>query len=407
MDTSYQEQLVAAVLDETRFVRLTMKGVVRGPAVPWIKIVVRPVLVKNKHHIQISRFDARQDTTKNYQGDDAMEAVREVVAIPFSAIRLETTDEDTEIQITKKGKVFVQRRKTEGERTAPDLRHNRTKNIPLPADKPDAFLQAIGVMNEHGQVKPAMRDKFAQINEFLKLVEATGHLDTFERRPLNIVDCGCGSALLSFATAHYLNDVRGIPARLTGIDTNDDLIRKDGALAEQIARERVCFVRSPIIDYQPDAPVDIVLALHACDTATDEVIAQTVRWDAPMLIAIPCCHHDLNQQIASPVFRPVLRHGILKERLADILTDTFRALALRIMGYRTDVIEFVSSEHTARNLMIRAIKATPPGDARAVREYNDLTAFWQVTPYVEKLLGPAFTDLLGDRRPTVDVGMGM
>ncbi|CAA9275673.1 MAG: SAM-dependent methyltransferase, partial [uncultured Chloroflexia bacterium] len=156
----------------------------------------------------------------------------------------------------------------------------------------------------------------------------------------------------------------------------------------------ICFVRSPIIDYQPDVPVDIVLALHACDTATDEVIAQTVRWDAPMLICIPCCHHDLNHQISSEVFRPVLRHGILKERLADILTDTFRALALRIMGYRTDVIEFISSEHTARNLMIRAIKSTEPGQASFIREYKELKSFWQVTPHIERLLGPSFTALL-------------
>ncbi len=393
MDTDYQDLLVAAIGDEEHFVRLTMKGIVRGASVPWVKIVVRPVRIKNKHHVQISHFDERKDTTKNYYGDQIATALREVVAIPFSAIHLETTQEDIQIQITKKGKVFVQR-KTNAQQAAPDLTHNRSKATPLPADKPDAFLQTLGIMNEAGEVKPAMRDKFAQINEFLKLVDATGELDKFQRHPLNIVDCGCGSAYLSFATYHYLNNIRDIPARLVGVDVNQALIQKDEMLADRLDRDNICFVRSPIIDYQPDVPIDIVLALHACDTATDEVIAQTVRWDAPMLICIPCCHHDLNHQITSDIFQPVLRHGILKERLADILTDTFRALALRIMGYRTDVIEFVSSEHTARNLMIRAIKSTGRGDRQHVREYNDLKAFWQVTPHIEKLLGPTFTNLL-------------
>ena len=159
----------------------------------------------------------------------------------------------------------------------------------------------------------------------------------------------------------------------------------------------LCFQHSPIIDFQPDVAPDLVLALHACDTATDEAIAQAIRWDARMLVCAPCCHHDLNAQIdasRADVFKPVLRHGILKQRMADILTDTFRALALRIMGYKTDVIEFVASEHTAKNLMIRAVKLAEPGDPQFVGEYNELKQFWGVRPYIEQLLGERFLQFL-------------
>jgi SAM-dependent methyltransferase len=242
-----------------------------------------------------------------------------------------------------------------------------------------------------------MQGKFAQINEILKLVDATGELERFGKTPIDVLDCGCGSSYLTFAAYHYLNHIRGIPARLAGVDINAGLIEKCAAQAAELRFGDICFTHSPIVDYQPDQPPDLVIALHACDTATDEAIAQAIRWNAQMLVCAPCCHHDLNEQIiadAAEVFRPVLRHGILKQRMADILTDAFRALALRIVGYRTDVIEFVASEHTAKNLMIRAVRTAEPGDWQFVGEYNQLKQFWNVTPYIEKLLGEPFQQLL-------------
>src|SRR5262249_2310015 len=252
-------------------------------------------------------------------------------------------------------------------------------------------------MNEHGQVRPNMQGKFAQINEFLALIEATGELERFERSPIEVLDCGCGSSYLTFATYHYLNNIRGIPARLVGVDTNTGLIEKGAALAARLEYGDLCFQNTPIIAFEAECAPDLVMALHACDTATDEAIAQAIRAEAHMLVCAPCCHHDLNEQLSlesGGVFGPVLRHGILKQRMADILTDSFRALALRIMGYRTDVIEFVASEHTAKNLMIRAIRASRPGEPQFVREYTQLKQFWGVTPYIERLLGEPFRQLL-------------
>ncbi|HEU5101325.1 MAG TPA: SAM-dependent methyltransferase [Roseiflexaceae bacterium] len=399
MTQDYQQLLTQAVLDRDDFVRLTMKGIVRGPAAPWQKIVIRPIELRGRRQLQFSYFDAKQDVSKNYYGPEARARLAEALDIPYSSIVLQTTGEDVQIQLTRKGKPIIHRHRHAGPAAAPapDLAHNHAKALPIPADQPDSLLQAIGIMNEHGQIRPNMQGKFAQINEFLKLIEATGELERFERSPIEVLDCGCGSSYLTFAIYHYLNDLRGIAARIVGVDTNAKLIDKCAAQATQLEYGELCFQNTPIIAFQPERPPDLVIALHACDTATDEAIAQAIRAEAHMLVCAPCCHHDLNEQLSldrGGVFRPVLRHGILKQRMADILTDAFRALALRIMGYRTDVIEFVASEHTAKNLMIRAVKTTSPGDRQFVREYNELKQFWGVTPYIEGLLGEPFLTLL-------------
>jgi SAM-dependent methyltransferase len=246
-------------------------------------------------------------------------------------------------------------------------------------------------MDDQGRVRPSMQGKFSQINEFLKLLEHTGELEHFEKTPVHLLDCGCGSAYLSFAAYHYLNNVRGIPAHLTGIDTNATLIQKDNRQSEELGFSHACFLKSAIIDFVPQESPDIVLALHACDTATDEAIYQGIVCESRLIMCAPCCHHHLHRQM-HPVkpFTPLFQDGILKQRLSDILTDTLRALILRIMGYKTDVVEFVSPEHTDKNLMIRAVRRRQKDKARFVQEYLDLKTYWGVTPYLETLLGERF-----------------
>ncbi|HLQ29834.1 MAG TPA: SAM-dependent methyltransferase [Ktedonobacteraceae bacterium] len=387
MVKDYKETIKHLVLDEDTFLRLTLKGTVRGQEVPWRRVVVRPVLIKNARHLQFSYFDARQDITKNYQDDEAIEKLDEVLAVPFSSISVQSTVEDVHVQVTKEGRAIFSRTKHNKGEQVVDLRHDASKELPLPAERPDAFLQALGIMNQQGKVLPSMQDKFSQINEFLKLLEHTGELERFEKMPVNMLDCGCGSAYLSFAVYHYLNDVRGIAATLVGVDSNGKLVEKSNLQGQELGFERMCFQKSAIIDYIPDVPPDIVLALHACDTATDEALVQGIQWNARLILSVPCCHHELHQQLqAVAPFKPVFQHGILKKRVADILTDTFRALVLRMMGYKTDVVEFVSSEHTDRNLMIRAVKRSKPGDEKVRQEYEELMNFWGVTPYIEKLM---------------------
>lgn len=387
MSDDYKALLKQTVFDTQHFVRLTAKGPVRGAPVPWRRIIVRPVELKSGRHLQFSYFDERQDITKNYQGHEAETKLDELLAIPFSSFYVETTSDSLQVQITKKGKPLIHHSKTAQEQRHADLRHNVHKDLPLPADKPDQFLHGLGIMNPQGQINPSMHAKFAQINEFLKLLEHTGELELLEQRPVQILDAGCGSAYLSFAVYHYLNIVRNIEARLIGVDVNRKLIDKSNRLREQLGYPDIAFHAAPIIDYQPDIAPDILLALHACDTATDEALLQGICNSARLILSVPCCHHHLNEQLTAVApFRPVVQHGILKQRLADILTDTFRAQILRIMGYKTDVVEFISAEHTDRNLMLRAVKRPNVADPRLVREYTELKQFWNVTPYLETLL---------------------
>ncbi|HEX6109749.1 MAG TPA: SAM-dependent methyltransferase [Ktedonobacteraceae bacterium] len=388
MAVEYKEQVKRLVLDEHKFVRLTMKGHSRDVNTSWRQVNVRPVLIKNERYLQFSYFNQKQDITKNYRGSEASQMLDEILALPFNSIVVQSTMEDLRVQITPKGKAIFHRDKATTAGREPQLAHDLSKKLFIPADKPDSFLQATGIMDDQGRVRPSMQGKFSQINEFLKLLEHTGELERFEKTPVNILDCGCGSAYLAFAAYHYLNNVRSIPTQLTGIDTNATLIQKDNRQSEQLGFSNACFQKSAIIDYVPQELPDIVLALHACDTATDEAIYQGIVSQSRLIMCAPCCHHHLYQQLhAVRPFTPIFQDGILKQRLSDILTDTFRALALRIMGYKTDVVEFVSPEHTDKNLMIRAVRRTQRDKARYIQEYLDLKKYWGVTPYLETLLG--------------------
>jgi SAM-dependent methyltransferase len=251
-------------------------------------------------------------------------------------------------------------------------------------------------MSREGKVRPRMRRKFRQINEFLRLTIETGVVaeartgQEADGHPIRIVDCGCGNAYLSFAVYHYLAHVLRIPAHLVGIDVNRELIQRRARLAQRLGWSDLSFQTARIAEYRPEFAPDLVLALHACDTATDEALAQGVRWRAQAILSVPCCHHHLQAQLGTEpaVMGPVYRHGILKERLGDILTDALRAHLLRLAGYRAEVIQFVSPEHTDKNLMIRAVQSGRAARPEERREYEALKQLFGVTPYLEGLLSP-------------------
>lgn len=404
MSEDYIFQVRSLVLDEETFVRLLLKGQARatdgqGANNPWRQVVVRPVLLKSGRHLQFSYFSQKQDITKNYRGSEAEARLDELLALPFQSISIQSTTGEKRFQITKKGRAILHKNKASSGTAIPALTHDASKQLALPVGRPDAFLQATGVMDEQGRVRPSMHDKFTQINEFLKLLEHTDELGRLPARQIEILDCGCGSAYLSFATYHYLNDVRAIRARLVGIDVNETLIHKNNVESAHLGFTLASFVQSSIIDYQPEIVPDIVLALHACDTATDEALFQGIAHQARLILCAPCCHHHLQQQLR-PVtpLHAIFQDGILKHRLGDILTDTFRALILRILGYRTDVVEFVAPEHTDKNLMIRAVRRARSKNTSAALEYLELKRFWGVTPYLETLLGELLHEKLAEAR---------
>jgi hypothetical protein len=394
-----QKDLVReAVLNEETFLRLTATGKQRGEHLPWARVVARPVEVRGRRRTQFSYFDGKKDITKNYFGDLLREKLDELLVLPFRQFHVQSTDADLYLRVTRKGGATVTRGKPSLAGRAPALAHDRSKSYPISPEGSGEFLQAIGLAGPSGRVRAAMQGKFRQINEFVGMMAETLAVESRSQTPLEIVDCGCGNAYLTFAAYHYLNHLRGASARVTGVDVQEDIIEKCLELRDALGWEGLAFHPSRIAEFSPATQPHLVLSLHACDTATDDAIAQGIRWGSEVILAAPCCQHELHEQLDAPVLRPLLRHGILKQRTADILTDAFRALVLRIMGYRTDVVQFVDPEHTAKNLMIRARKGLKPGDSRFLREYEELKAFWQVEPHIEKLLGDSLTRHLSNSR---------
>lgn len=393
------EVIARAALEEGVFLRLTLSQPRGAEAAPWARITVRPVAIQGRYHLQFSYFDGKKDTVQNHAGEALRAELDRVLALPFGRIHAQTTAEDIHVQVTRQGKVLLKRAKP-SRREPPDLAHDHAKARPLPSGARDEFLQAIGLADAQGRIRPSMGAKYRQVNQFLGVIEQVVGEGALAQRPLaqgplRLLDCGCGSAYLTFAAYHHLNHTLGREAHLVGVDVNPATTAPLRELADRLGWAEISFRVSTIAALELDEPPDLVLSLHACDTATDEAIARGILWGSPAILAAPCCQHELHHQLREPLYRPVLRHGILRERLADLLTDAFRAQLLRIMGYRADVFEFVSPEHTAKNLLIRAQRGLPPGDPQAVAEYRALKGYWGLADVaLERLLGPALQPYL-------------
>lgn len=380
--------------NEEALLKATFSGVPRNIDSPWIRVTLRPVIIKGKQLIQFSYYDQKKGIVKNHSGKDYAREAKKLLDLPFKNTYIETTKGNLQIQTNKRGEIMINEDKKLKPKVT-SLAHNISKKYLLPDHVPSAFLEAIGIMTQDGKVKSDKQNKFKQLNGFLKIIDETfakAQKSVDFKHELLAIDCGCGNAYLTFATYNYFNYIAEKPLELIGIDINKDLLERHGDKITKLDWPKLRFEATKIIDYSPPRNPDLVLSLHACDTATDDALFKAISWDSKMIFASPCCHHNLQLQLegqkdALKEYAPLLRHGALSERLGDVLTDAFRALILRIMGYQTDVIEFVSSENTNRNLIIRAIKYLKPGDKKFVDEYKTLKKTWQVTPYLETLLG--------------------
>lgn len=395
MDSDYKQLIRERILASDTFIRAVFSGEQKGASVSWVKVVVRPVELKGQVHLQFSYFDEKKDITKNYL-DEAASKVDELLALPFRNIFVESSSGNVQVNFTQKGKALVSKSKPTVANA--DLSHDRQKNKLLTDENAAPFLKAVGIMTQDGRIKADMQRKYRQINEFLRLVDETASFYAKSGQPFHVIDFGCGNAYLTFAIYFYLHEILKLDAHVTGVDVNDDLIDRHKQKVASLGWEHISFQTGYIADYNTDTHPDMVIALHACDTATDDAIAQGIRWGSQFIICAPCCQHDLQEQMARielpDQFASVFQDGIFYERMGDILTDTLRATILRIMGYRTDVTQFVPIEHTAKNLMIRAAKTSQPGNERWVEQYRKLKSFWGVTPYLEKLLGEEYKYLL-------------
>jgi SAM-dependent methyltransferase len=405
----------SVILDEETLVRAVASGRQKGRTPRWRRVEMRYVDLKAGRHLQVTSYDETQAHTANHAaGEAAKEALDDVLDEPFGNWHVDTVSETHQIRVTKKLEAMVHTTARtpgtggDGPTQEPERTHDRAKPRLLPEDDP--ALVAVGISDEQGRVKPSRQAKYRQVEEFLRdlgpaLDDAlsSGRLRTpTAEDPLRLVDLGCGNAYLTFAAHSYLARVRELPVRVVGVDVKDQSFRHNTEVAERLGiSETMRFVQGDIGSVEIDEPPDVVLALHACDTATDDALARAVLWDASLVLAAPCCHHDVAAQLRrSPTPAPytlLTRHGILRERFADTLTDALRAGVMRLLGYRVDVIEFVESRHTPRNTLLRATR-TGAAPGPAVREeFDDLVRTWNVHPRLADLLERRLVEAVAER----------
>jgi SAM-dependent methyltransferase len=377
LDTALAE--VRDLLLDPALTRAVAAGRRRGHTPSVQRAELRPVALKTGPRLQIVTNDGARPYTRNVApGAEAAAAVDALLAEPFGNWHVETASATVQVRITKKGDAQVHRAAAAGA-AAPAQQHDRAKQWLL--DPGDPLFTVVG----------GTAAKRRQVDAFLRALAATLPDDPARLpSPLRVVDLGCGNAYLTFAAYRYLTDL-GADVRVVGVDVRDDQRVRNSAVAGQLGcADRVTFVAGTIADAEVPEEPDLVLALHACDTATDEALARAVRWNARWVLAAPCCHHDIAAQLktgaAPEPHGELTRHAILRERFADVLTDSLRSALLRLHGYRVEVVEFVDSAHTPRNLLLRARRTGSEPTPEQRSEYESLTGQWGVTPALEKLL---------------------
>ena len=382
------------IVDTSTLVRVVLSGRRRNRVTEFERIDIRPVEIKGVIQLQLTHNDGRATTTKNLLPD--MAKVLELIASGYANILVEHTEGSMSVRITKSGDAQVHYEK---KGLAQNLAHDKKKARLL--NPADPFLLEVGIADHKGSIKPSKQDKYMQVEEFLRLLAPTLnaaidagqiHKPT-EQNPLSIVDLGCGHAYLTFAAHQYLRAI-GIPVHVTGIDVRPASRDRNNAIAQNLGISATINFRAEEIATTTAKKADIAIALHACDTATDDAIAWAINGGAKLLLIAPCCHHDIQRQIdESPEpWGALTKFGLMKERLGDLLTDSLRAQILRIVGYRVEIIEFIGGEHTPRNLMIRAVKTDAKPDAIDIDRYREICAQWGITP------------ALAEKLPTFNIG---
>ena len=370
------------ISDTSTLVRVVLSGRRRNMSVPFERIDIRPVLIKDEISLQLSQNDGRAMTTKNIAPKEF--DAKSYLNLGYANILVEHTNGALTIRITKKGE--AQLHEDKGLRTQ-NLGHDRKKARLLSASDP--FLIEVGISYLNGEVKPSRTDKYLQVEEFLRLlvptlnsaIEAKQIKSPTTADPLVIADLGCGNAYLTFAVHQYLKSAN-MPVHVIGIDIRPESLKRNNEIAKKLEITDSIEFRAEAIGQTSLTLCDVAIALHACDTATDDAIAWSVNSGAKLLLIAPCCQHELQtQMVAAPAPWNILtKHGLLKERLGDLMTDALRAQILKLLGYRTEVIEFIGGEHTPRNIMIRATLTGAKADAIEIENYKQMLELWEIDP---------------------------
>ena len=360
------------------FVRAVLSGRRRNLTPTAERIDIKPVLIKGEEKLQIQSTDGRQVTTKNLSANEINFA--EFLGQGFANLLAESTSESYSVRISKKDEALVTIGRVKLER---DLTHDRQKQRLLPED--NRIFALLGMHDGHKRIKPSKMDKYRQVEEFLRLLKPTLDNEVGAQNEISIVDLGCGHAYLTFAVQEYLNSATQ-KVKVLGVDEREESKRHNDQIANSLDVDAQ-FLVAKIAD-TPTQAVDIAIALHACDTATDDSIAWAVKNSAKVIMLAPCCHHDLQAQVdlVPEPWSLLTRHGVVSERLIDLMTDSLRAQILKLLGYRVDIVEFIGGEHTPRNIMIRAVKTGVKVDPVEVDRYQVMLADWKIAPHLAELL---------------------
>ena len=375
--------LCRTIIQEGTLHSAVLSQVRSAPAEGCTKVSVKPVQLRGEMMFQFIYHYANKVTHVNLSQNEAALKLIELLEHHFRQALIRTVDAEYHVMISKKYKVNMKKQSKEFKRT--DLSHNRKKQYLLEEGVPAAFLVELGIMNDSGKVLAARYDKFKQINRFLEMVADTlPHLPA--DRPIRIIDFGCGKSYLTFALYHYLHVLCKREVIINGLDLKQDVIEHCETLARKLNYEGLSFSVGDIAEYEGATSVDMVVTLHACDTATDAALDKAVRWGAGVILSVPCCQHELFRQVEQPVLAPLLNHGILKERFSALSTDAVRANLLDCVGYQTQLLEFIDMEHTPKNLLIRAVRTAGGDKQLAWAKYEAFRDFLSIDPYLERAL---------------------
>ena len=346
------------------------------------KVKVRPIQKRESLLFQCEEYKNNQVFHENLDVENSIEKLDNYME-QFKQMQLETKQHRYTVLVSKKGKVTIQKKQQTGTVKEVELAHNREKNYILKEGIPVPFLRDLGVMTSEGKIVRTKFDKFRQINRFLEFVEDI--LPQLDReKEITILDFGCGKSYLTFAMYYYLHELQKYDVRIIGLDLKTDVIRHCNELSEKYGYSKLKFLEGNIADYTGVNEVDMVVTLHACDTATDYALDKAVEWNAKVILSVPCCQHELNGQIKNEILAPILKYGLIKERMAALITDAMRAEYLESQGYDAQILEFIDMEHTPKNILIRAVRT---GKKKQNREaIKSCETFLQVTPMLGKLL---------------------
>ena len=347
------------------------------------KIKIRPIRLKGQICYQASATEGQKVLHKNYGRTELIEYVEKELAENFRQFQAQGAVTDGVVLVSKKGKMTIKQKHHEQKEKVQIQAHNRVKQYILKEGVPVPFLIDLGVMNEQGKIIHARYDKFRQINRFLEFIEDI--LPRLSRdREITILDFGCGKSYLTFAIYYYLYELKGYDIRIIGLDLKTDVIYACNQLAKKYGYRKLKFMEGNIADYTGSDEVDMVVTLHACDTATDFALAKAVGWKAKVILSVPCCQHEVNRQIANETLAPLFSYGLIKERMAALVTDAMRAEYLKREGYDTQILEFIDMEHTPKNILIRAIYTGNKGkNTEAIRTCEEML---HIDPMLGRLL---------------------